>query len=210
MRTSIFISFLALLSISPSPLFAEVMIIGIEIPGLHQRDGTGDYDQLITETVIKSGQATLEVYPPAGAKYNFSNCQNCCFSPVTKNPEFFEFSEDFTQTDPINIAKIYIFVNKGQQPISRLEDLRNKRVGIRFGTPYGKNFEEANLTTYTVYKIERHIRLIQNGHIDAFMAFVPDAYKMFRELNLEPFPHDVSRPIAVMRDRLVCKGVQLV
>ncbi len=209
MRTSIYISFLVLLGISHNPLFAEVMIYGIEIPGLHQSDGAGAYDQLITETVINSGLASLAVYPPAKAKNKFSECQNCCFSPANKNPEFYEFSENFTQTDPMNTAKIYIFVNKGQPPISRLEGLQNKKVGIRFGMPYGKSFEEANLTTYTVYKLEGQVRLIQNGRIDAFVAYVPDVYKMFRELNLEPFPHNVSRPIAVHPDRLVCKGVKL-
>ena len=37
--------------ISYSSLFAEVMIIGIEIPNLHQIDGMGVYDQILMEKV---------------------------------------------------------------------------------------------------------------------------------------------------------------
>ena len=208
MRKSIFISFLGLFCIPYSPLFAEVIIIGIEIPGLHQMDGAGAYDQIITETLIKPGLATLEVYSPVRAKKLFAKCQNCCLSPANKDPEFYEFGKDIVQTDRINTAKIYIFVNKGQQPISRLEDLQDKTVGIRRGMPYGKGFEKAKLETLIIINLEQHIRLMQIGRIDAFLAYVPDAYKMFRQLGIAPYPHDAFNPVGVVPDRLVCRGVQ--
>lgn len=210
MRKSIFTSFFFLFCISSSLLGSEVMIIGIEVQGLHQKDRKGVYDQIITETVVKARLAILNVYPPARAARNFSNCQNCCFSPANENPEFYEFGENVVQTDPMNFAKIYIFVPPGKSPISHLEDLLSKKVGVRRGMPYGKSFEniKIKLKTVTVTNLKQNIRLIQAGRIDVFIAYVPDAYKIFRELSLKPFPHDVSHPIAVHQDRMVCKGVK--
>jgi len=107
----------------------------------------------------------------------------------------------------MNIAKVYIFVNQGQTPISCLEDLKEKKVGIRLGMPYGKSFENAKLKTYEVPEIGQNIKKIKAGRIDAFVAYIPDAYRAFRELGTAPYPHDASNPLAVHPDRLVCRGV---
>jgi len=189
-------------------LLAEVKIIAIEIPGLHQKDGKGVYDQILEETVVKNHLATVHLYPPARAEKMFSECQNCCFSPANKNQEFYDFGDDIVQTHPMNIAKIYIFVNKGQRPIHRLEDLRGKKVGIRTGMPYGKSFENIKLNTQAVPKLELNIKKVQKGRIDAFIAYIPDAYNAFRQLGMEPLPHDVANPVAVHPDSLVCRNVQ--
>ncbi|KPA11488.1 Extracellular solute-binding protein, family 3 [Candidatus Magnetomorum sp. HK-1] len=210
MRKTIFTSILCLsfFFVSYGLLFAEVIIYGIEIPGLHQKDGKGVYDLILKETVVKAKLATLKIYPPARAEKTFADCQNCCFSPANKNPEFYEFGDDIVQTDPMNFAKIYIFVNQGQPPIYRLEDLRDKKVGIRHGMPYGKSFEKAKLKTDIVTKLELNIKKVQKGHIDAFIAYIPDAYKAFRTLGISPYPYDISNPIAIHPDRLVCRGVE--
>ena len=189
-------------------LYADVKIFAIEIPGLHQKDGKGVYDQILQETVIKNNLATIKLYPPARAESMFSKCKNCCFSPANKNPEFYDYGDDIVQTDPMNIAKIYIFVKKGQAPINRLEDLKGKKIGVRTGMPYGKSFDNAKLKTQAVPKLELNIKKVQIGRIDAFVAYIPDAYNAFRGLGIEPLPHDVAKPVAVHPDSLVCRNVQ--
>lgn len=49
---------------------------------------------------------------------------------------------------------------------------------------------------------------VQIGRIDAFIAYVPDAYNAFRGLGIAPLPHDVAHPVAVHLDSLVCRNVQ--
>jgi len=188
-------------------LFAEVNIIGLEIPGLHQHDGQGVYDKVVNQTVVRKRLASLNVYPPTRAEKLFDSCDNCCLSPANKNPEFYDFSNKTVQTDAMNTAKIYIFVSKGEDPIFKLKDLKNKEVGIRKGMPYGKSFEKSKLNTHTVNTIEKNIFLTLTNRIDAFVAYVPDAYFAFRNVRIEPFPHETLSPLAVHPDRLVCKGV---
>ncbi len=208
-KTLPFISLLYTLFISFSLLASEVEIIAYEIPGLHQGDGLGAYDKIVSETVIHSQLASLNVYPPARAEGSFSNCQNCCISPANKNDEFLWANENFLQTEPMAIAKVYIFVAPGQLPIYRLEDLLGKKVGLRRGMPYGKSIDSIknNLDIVSVSRIKQNIRMVQAGRIDAFIAFTPDAYNAFRNIDLKPFPHDTSRPIATFPDSLVCRGV---
>ncbi len=188
-------------------VYAETTIYSIEIPGLHERNGGGDYDKIIDKTLIKPGLAKMRTLPPAKAENEFSKCTNCCFSPANKNPEFYDYGDDIIKTKPMGVAKVYIFTGKGQKIISNLSDLKGKKVGVRFGMPYGKTFDEAGLSTDEVPAIEQNIRKLDAGRIDAFIAYVPDAYDTFEKLGIPPYPHDVDNPIAVHEDCLVCRDV---
>lgn len=198
-----------ILALSSQIAFSQVTIIGIDIPGLHQKNGGGEYDNIINAGIVKNGKATLEVHPPVRAKDKFDNCTNCCFSPANKNPDFYEFGSGYVQTNPMAVAKIYIWTKKGSMKtaISSLSDLKGKKVGIRHGMPYGKTFEKAKLNTEAVKTIEQNIKKLNRGRIDAFVAYVPDAYAAFQKLGIEPYPHAKDKPIAVHEDALVCKGV---
>ncbi|WP_018691652.1 type 2 periplasmic-binding domain-containing protein [Algicola sagamiensis] len=187
---------------------AKVKIIGVDIQGLHQADGLGVYDQILNHILIKSDAATLNIFPPARAIKLFASCQNCCFSPANKNEEFYDFDENVFVTEPMNFAKLYIFVAFGQEPISKLSSLSGKIVGFRFGMPYGKTFEQSKLKKLPVYDLAEHMPLLKHKHIDAFVAFAPDIYKKFKELNMKSLPHNVDKPIAVHPDKLVCRGVK--
>jgi len=201
-------SFLILLALSFfSVANAQVLVIGIDIPGLHQKDGNGDYDKIVNQSLVKSGKATLKVLPPARAELEFSRCNNCCFSPANKNPEFYEFGEAYVQTKPMGIAKIYIWSKKGSKAIEKLDELKGKKVGIRHGMPYGKTFDNFGLRTDPVKTIRSNILKLEKGRIDAFIAYVPDAYNVFEEMGIEPLPHTKNNPMAVHEDSLICKGV---
>jgi hypothetical protein len=186
---------------------AQVLIIGLDIPGLHQKDGNGDYDKIINQKLVKSGKATLKVLPPARAESNFMKCNNCCFSPANQNPEFYDFGKEYIQTKPMGIAKIYIWTKRGSKAIDNLNDLKGKKVGIRHGMPYGKTFDSLGLKTEPVKTIKSNILKLEKGRLDAFIAYVPDAYTIFDELGMDPLPHAKNKPMAVHEDSLVCKGV---
>ena len=186
---------------------ANVSIIGIDIPGLHDSKGGGAYDQIINEAAVSTGLASLKVFPPARAEAQFASCTNCCFSPANKNQEFYDFGADITQTLPMNVAKIYIFSPPGSAEISSLSALKGKKVGIRTGMPYGKTFDAAGLKTSAVSDIGQNIKKVQGKRLDAFIAYIPDAYIAFKDMGISPFPHAKSTPIAVHEDSLVCRGV---
>ncbi len=203
-----FLALLFLLSYgSPSLLFAKVDIIGIERLGAHQLDGRGVYDQILSKTLLKNQLARLQVYPAARAKVNFKKCSNCCLSPANNDSNASGFDEGFQQTDSMNINRAYIFVNQGAAMIRSLDGLKNKAVGVERGVSYGKLIDNGQLTLRAVDRAEDLLQLLDKGRIDAFLAFAPDIYTVFRALDREPLPHQVNRPIAVVPQRLVCKGV---
>lgn len=185
----------------------KVRIVAFEIPGLHQEGLQGVYDRVIQKILLKDNLATLEVYPPARADNNFADCNNCCITPANDDVEFYQYRPKVLTTLPLNTARLYIFVPPGEKPISRLAELKGKVVGTRFGMPYGKTFDTTGIESLEVSELKEHLDLLARGHIDAFMAYAPDIYEMFRSEGIEPFPHTRDTPYAIHPDSLVCRGV---
>lgn len=207
MKRHFLLSFFCILVLSAQVVYAETTIYGIEIPGLHERSKSGVYDKIIDDVLLKPGLANLKVLPPAKAEDSFSKCTGCCFSPANTNAEFYNFGADVVKTKPMGIAKIYIFTGKGQKTINDLSELEGKKIGVRFGMPYGKTFDNAGLNVEAVKSIESNIKKLDKGRIDAFIAYVPDAYDAFEKLGIQPYPHDIDNPLAVHEDCLVCRDV---
>lgn len=197
------ISFIAVTSIG----YAKVTVIGVEIPGLFQKDGNGSYDKIVTRTVVNSGHAKLEILPPDEAFKKFENCTECCIAPANLDPDFYSFGSNVVATNSMFASKIYIFTAKDQPALDSLDQLKEKKVGIRTGMPYGNVFKSAGLETYAVPDIKWNIQQLDAGRIDAFVAYVPDAYTAFDEMGVEPYPYVKKSPLAIHPDALVCRGV---
>lgn len=205
MKSLVHMSLLLLLAASWAK--AEVSIISMDIPGLHQSDGQGEYDQIISSSVVASGMASLKIVPPARAEVSFSKCTNCCLSPANKNPEFYDYGDDTVMTKPMATAMVLVFTAAGSEPVTSLEQLKGKRVGIRRGMVYGSTVDNAGLKTNETNTISANIKKLNAGRLDAFIAYSPDVYTAFEEMGMEPLPHAKENPIAVHPDALVCKGV---
>ena len=163
---------------------------------------------MINEIVVDAGLGHLNLYPAVRAKKMFaSGCTNCCLSAVNKNPDFYDYTNGYVETLPMSTVKVYIFTAQGTKSLKSLDELKNKVVGVRRGIPYGKRFEQAKLNLSIVDSIKQNILKLDRGRVDAFVAYVPDAYQVFKELGRKPYPHDISHPIAVHNDNLVCRGV---
>ena len=182
-----------------------VHVYAIAIPGLHQKDGNGEYDKILKS--LPDVQVSIKVYPPKRAFYMFAKDSSCCISPANTNPEFYEWDSNVVQTKAMNTAKIYIFSPKGKPAINELAKLKNKRVGIRSGMPYGASFDAMNLQTEEVNTIEQNINKLDAGRIDYMVAYVPDAYAAFKKMGIEVYPHDKDNPLAVHDDSLICKNI---
>ena len=108
----------------------------MEIPELHQEDGQGVYDQVIAK-VVPNTDIEIDILPINRAIDNFQTCQNCCYSPSNKDPKFYNCDTAVVETEPMNVAKIFIFSAYNQQPISNLSNLIGRPAGVRHGIPCG-------------------------------------------------------------------------
>ena len=80
-------------------------------------------------------------------------------------------------------------------------------IGIRTGMPFGHTIAQSQLKLTKSATIEQNIIKLQKGRLDAMIAYTPDAYIAFDNLNLKPFPHALEKPLAIHPDAVVCKGI---
>ena len=190
---------------------SKVKILTLEIPGLHQEHHNGYYDKIINEILIKPGFAVLTTLPIKRGIMAFENqCEKCCISPANMDPNFHPYQgTQYLQTDPMGIAKAFVFTPIGELAIKSLKELKGKNIGVTRGVHYGKEFEQMKLKTFAVKDISQNINKVNLKRIDAFIAYSPDVYLAFKKLGIKPFPHEKNSPIAIHYERLVCKGVEL-
>ncbi|QDG78236.1 transporter substrate-binding domain-containing protein [Labrenzia sp. PHM005] len=183
---------------------AGITIIATEIEGLHQGDGKGFYDEVLT-SMTSSFPVALKVLPPNRAAIEFERCENCCLSPANKNTDFYDYPADYLVTTAMTEAKVYIWTAPGSAPVNSLSDLAGKKVGARHGMTYGNAVESAGIKFDLASTINQSIKKLEVGRLDAFIAYVLDAYTTFEEMGKEPFPHDKANPVAVHDDSVLCK-----
>lgn len=183
-------------------LFAQAQqIIGIDIPGLHNNDGKGIYDQVIHSV----SNERIILMTPERAVNAYESCVDCCISPANKNPDFYNYGAGHIVSKPMFTAKIYIFSKPGDAAISDVALLSGKKVGARKGMPYGDNVESSGARFMRVDKLSQNIKKLERGRLDYIIAYTPDIYDVFDSMEKSPFPHVAASPVASHEDSLLCK-----
>lgn len=185
----------------------ENSVAALQVDGLFQKDGQGLYDQVFT-AVQKHAAGLIEsqTVAPNRALQDFESGKVACLSPANTNTNFYKFSFATTQSKPMSVAKIYIFSKAGSAPISDLSALQGMKVGVRSGMPYGAQVTSSGLKLIEARTIEANVRKLEAGRIDAFIAYVPDAYSAFENMGIDKLPHAENTPIAVHEDALLCRN----
>ena len=193
-----------LLLFSMPSLATAVKIAAIDIEGLHQRDGNGEYDKTILNTFSSSEQnVEIKVYSPSRVFKLFETGKVDCISPANQNPDFYSFNFKTRQSKPMFQAKIYIYSPSGTEPYTTLEQLKGKTVGIRGSMVYGNEVENSGLNFKKTKDIESNIKSLNRGEIDAIIAYWPDSDAAFEGLGIEPLPR--SEAITTHDDSVVCR-----
>jgi len=178
-----------------------------EIEGLHQKDNKGAYDLLLNEALkgIK-GPVNIKLLDPGSSTVNFTSCENCCISPANNNANFYNWSGKIEELAAFNYAKVYAFSKQGAELITSLEQLKGKKVGGRTGMPYGNKVEGAGLNLIGADTIEENIRKTESGELDAFVAFVPDAYMAYKAAGVTNIPYSKKSALSIHIDRMICRN----
>ncbi|GEM_PF-928902 len=181
----------------------------MDIEGVFQADGQGLYDQLLAKAMgLQKSLFSLRILPPKRALYAFERGQYDCVTPANTSPYFYEFKFSTILSDTLSEAQIHIFTAAGSEPISDLEALRGKRVGMRRGFPLGREAGRAGLKIMQAERYETSIKELEEGRIVAFLAYKPDIDVVFAKLNMEPLPHVADKPIATHQDSVLCQTTE--
>ncbi len=179
------------------------------IPGLFQEDKKGAYDKVIQVLTQNLTDFEHKVMPNNRAFRAFTNCKNCCYAPANLNSDFYDFDKEVKATQPINIAKVYIFsLKKSHDNLTKLSQLKGKTVGLERGLNYGKAVADADFTASITNSLLQNFNMLLINRIDAVIAYAPDIYQVFKEVDATQFQYQAAHPLAIHKDALVCRGLQ--
>ena len=108
------------------------------IEGLHNEKSSGLYDRIISKAAEHGSEVKTDLVAPNRAFTEFSSKDVPCLVPANTNDFFYDYGDGVVQSDPMFIAKIYIFTPRGSEPITDVDKLKGKTVGIRPGIEYGQ------------------------------------------------------------------------
>lgn len=91
---------------------------------------------------------------------------------------------------------------------STLKQLSGKRVGIERGINYGKAVSNADFIPSITNSLLQKFNMMLINRIDAMIAYAPDIYQAFKDVDAAQFQYHKGQPIAIHSDALVCRGVE--
>lgn len=186
---------------------AEVKIIGYQIPGVVETDKSGTYDKIVAKIAADTNSpVNYTSLPAARAEDEFKRGHFDCIFPL--DARFWTNSEKgkLINSEPINVAKIYIFSKAGEGPYTSLEPLKGKVVGLRRGFSYGPKTADSGVNFEEVTDDDQNVYKLKMGRISAFMAYVPDMWFWAKDKNQSLPNHDASQPFETHKDAFLCRG----
>lgn len=188
---------------SPLTAQAQLRLGAYAIPGVFESNKTGDYDKVLARLTASGGpKMDYAVAPPARIDDEFKSGKLDCIIPL--DSRFWHESGKFFNSEPLNIAKIYIFSRNGEGPYTSPDQLKDKRVGVRRGFNYGPKFDAAGLKPSEVNDDNVNVEKLNGNRIDAFVAFVPDMWQWAAEKKQALPNHKADSPMETHKDAFLC------
>lgn len=173
------------------------------IEGVFEPAKTGVYDKVLTQLSKQSGLALdYAVLAPGRAEEDFKQHKLDCVIPL--DSRYWSGAGNFINTQPLNVAKIYLFSRPTEGPYTSLEQLKGKRIGARRGMPYGPKYASSGVESELVNEDDQNVQKLNAKRIDAFLAYVPDMWQWASDKK-QPLPHyDQAHPFDTHADAFLC------
>lgn len=183
---------------------ARTLTVGaFHIPNLIEKDGTGDYNDILREVTSATGiQFQIITLPSARARASYKKGRYDCLLPL--DPLFEGQYINHVQSIPLYEAHLHIFTNEGTPPVKTLDELKGKRVGAQRGLPYPE--EVSALTKDTqVNTLPNLVTLLKRARFDAIIAYTPDLPEHIKRHKVGPLSYSNAHPVAIYSDSLTCR-----
>ena len=182
---------------------AEVKLGAYVIPGVLEVNKSGDYDKILTKVGEAGGVAVnYSVLPAARLEDEFKAGNLDCIFPL--DARFWDGKEKLN-SEPVNVAKIYIFSKAGDGPYTNLDALKGKTVGVRNGISYGPKTNTTAVKFDAVSDDDKNVQKLNAGRIAAFLSFVPDMWFWSKEKKMALPNYDPKQPLDTHKDAFLCR-----
>jgi len=180
---------------------AERIIIIPEIPRYYQKDGNGNYQQLMREILLRSGEsATLMNYPLSRATVMFDKFKNACYPVALKLAVDVLRYKLIATGEAINRFKIVIATLRGTAMVTSFEQIRGRSIAaLPTADLAAYGYSASSLTVRYVNTHDEGLELLQAGKVSAMLGSVGDLIAYKDKLNYED-----ADPIYAVDERLVC------
>lgn len=180
---------------------SELKFAAYKIPGLFEKDRTGTYDKIISHlSKILDKPIIYEVLPPGQLEYQFQRKKLDCVIPLDRR--FWHMNGNFINSEPLNIAKVYIFSRIGEGPYTRIDQIKDKKIGARIGIPYGPKAD--NLKLELAQTDDQNVQMLNAKRIDVFLAYFPDML-LWKNTHTLSLPNHSITPLDIHNDAFLCK-----
>lgn len=182
---------------------ADVKLGAYVIPGVLETNKSGDYDKIL-QKIAEAGEVPVNyaVLPAARLEDEFKAGSLDCIFPL--DARFWDGSEKFN-TEPINVAKIYLFSKAGDGPYTSLDALKGKTVGVRNGISYGPKAKTTVVKFDAVADDDKNVQKLNAGRIAAFLSFVPDMWFWAKDKKQALPNFDPKQPLDTHKDAFLCR-----
>ncbi|AWL12639.1 hypothetical protein HMF8227_02181 [Saliniradius amylolyticus] len=186
---------------------ASVTVSAPILPGVLDRahGEPGPYNILLNRIISTSEQRVEVLFSPSSraSKY-FLEGQAQCLLPASH--QHLPDADASVVSEPFNKANIYIFSAEGAQGYKTLSELAGLRVSMRRGYLLNKAGVAIPDSVYfvRVNSIEQSIGLMDHRRIDAFIAYTPDAFAVFKQSGRTEFVYHPGTPLTQQSEHVVC------
>jgi len=192
----------------PLAAWADVKLGAYVIPGVLETNHSGDYDKILKKVGMAGGMPmSYAVLPAARLEDEFKAGSLDCIFPV--DARFWGGSEKLN-TEPLNVAKIYIFSKAGDGPYTNLDALKGKTVGVRNGISYGPKANTTAVKFDPVADDDKNVQKLNAGRIAAFLSFVPDMWFWSKDSKQALPNYDPKQPFDTHKDAFPCRDSKAV
>ncbi|MCP4671303.1 MAG: transporter substrate-binding domain-containing protein [Desulfobacula sp.] len=178
-----------------TPVFAgDYTIASFPIPLMVESPDKGIFIEVTKEIAKRSGlDIEIKIFPTKRTVINFHENKVDGFFPALD----VMINKDISPSEEMYFKKDFVFVKEGSSPVSTIEGLAGKKVGITMGYPYAKKITDAQGFTIEVAPNDMvNIKKLAAGRIDVFIVEEKSGLQALKESGVSGITYEAGKPIS--------------
>jgi len=178
-----------------SHVFAgDYTIASYPIPLMVESPDKGIFIEVTKEIAKRSGlDIEIKIFPTKRTVMNFHENKVDGFFPALD----IMINKDISPSEEMYFKEDFVFFKEGSSPVSTIEGLSGKKVGITMGYPYAKKITDAQGFKIEIApKDEINLKKLAAGRIDAFVVEEKSGLQALKQSGVSGITYEAGKPIS--------------